>query len=172
MKPQKHGPRRARKVALSALFFGFATLVGLVIVRRDVLLEPWYLHVLETGAGEERQRAIRTLGAMRSQRAVPGLIAYIDSLGVWERDIPAAFGDEPAVAALVAIGPSAMEQLVREAKEADVRLVAVEFLALRDDDTDWTRVFRAAREDPSPDVREAALRALPLRDSPADRRAP
>jgi len=69
--------RRDKAIALSTVTLGLVVLVATGILSRDRILEKWYLHKLETGDPEEKERALEMLAKVGSEESYLRMIEYV-----------------------------------------------------------------------------------------------
>ena len=99
--------RRATLLTASSVILGIAVVAVAAWVLREVVVETWYLHQLETGTEPERGKAAKRLAELRSARAVPILIRELPR--VVELESP---WDHYVCVTLREIGPRAAPALI------------------------------------------------------------
>ena len=119
--------RSQRRTVWIVGIVGVAILVGASVGLRDLVLEQWYLWQLESAEEDAQWQAVERLGAMKSERAVPGLVDLMTQLatadpGVAMSFLVFAFPAEPprpgtfhvaTMRSLAAIGPAAVPPLTK-----------------------------------------------------------
>ena len=111
---------KGRRVAIAAATLGIATLVATGISLRAELLEAWHLWRLGSTDFVVRFGAARRLGELRSQRAIPGLVALlreserhdVEARKVWG---PGATAADMVSRVLEEVGPAACIPSIRDA---------------------------------------------------------
>ena len=92
------------------MILGIAVVAVAAWVLREVVVETWYLHQLETGTEPERGKAAKRLAELRSARAVPILIRELPRVA--ELESPGDVWDHYVCATLREIGPRAAPALI------------------------------------------------------------
>ena len=103
---------KGRGVAITVATLGTFTLVGAGISVRAEILETWHIWRLGSTSFVAKFRAARRLGELRSQRAIPGLVALLrqsehhqkEAAEVWG---PQAGAPDRVASVLEEIGPAA-----------------------------------------------------------------
>lgn len=116
---------RGRRAALAVATLGIATLLGAGFAQRRELAERWYIWRLGSADLVARFRAARSLGKLRSKRAVPGLVALLRDSERHEAEAAEVWGSvtsapDAVARTLEAIGPAeclpALEEALRRSK--------------------------------------------------------
>lgn len=114
--------KRGKLFTLTIAALGLAVLVAAGLSMKEAAVERWYLSRLEAPSFTERFRAARMLGALRSTRAIPGLVALLRECN--EQNAEATKAAEPwstpgllLVGILGEIGPPAVPALAQALRE-------------------------------------------------------
>ena len=116
-------PAKGKTTALWTLVLGILVLTALGIGSRDRVLVELYARALKSGSVEEKLRAARELGKMKSVKAVPVLLEALKQAMAPNRGSISDSLRRAIRGALLSIGEPAMLCLMRGLKDEDWRLL-------------------------------------------------
>ena len=116
-------PAKGKTTALWTLVLGILVLMALGIGSRDRVLVELYARALKSGSVEEKLRAARELGKMKSVKAVPVLLEALKQAMAPNRGSISDSLRRAIRGALLSIGEPAMLCLMRGLKDEDWRLL-------------------------------------------------